>query len=89
MIIHIPRYYEKSIIEQAIIEQRTNSNNHWDETKQSIREARHRLSLQSDTIELKHNQSNGGPPNSDTQTTLVPKMSYLETEEISLELTSP
>ena len=91
MIINLPRYYEKSIIEQAINDQRSNSNNHWDETKHSIREARYRLSLHSDSIESKLNQHtlNGGPPKSETQTTLIPKMSYLETEEMSLELTSP
>ena len=91
MIINLPRYYEKSIIEQAINDQRSNSNNHWDETKQSIKEARYRLSLPSDSIESKLNQNilNGGPPKSETQSTLIPKMSYLEKGEMSLELTSP
>ena len=84
------RYYEKSIIEQAINQQRSNSNNHWDETKRSIREARYQLSVPSEAQDSKqtHTHQNGFPPKSDTQTTLVP-MAYLEKEEMSLELISP
>ena len=81
------RYYEKSIIEQAIIQQRSNSNNHWDETKRSIREARYRLSLQSDlgAGEPKHSQNNinGVAGNYKTQTTRTPKVSYQSVELIS------
>ena len=39
------RYYEKSVIEQEIEELRGCRREHWIETKQSIREARYRLSL--------------------------------------------
>ena len=39
------RYYEKSIIEQAINHERSMMGKHWEETKKSIRDARYRLSL--------------------------------------------
>ena len=39
------RYYEKSIIEQAINQERSKLANNWEETKKSIRDARYRLSL--------------------------------------------
>ena len=39
------RYYEKSIIEQAINQERSSRAAYWEETKKSIREARYRLSL--------------------------------------------
>ena len=39
------RYYEKSVIEQEIEELRGRRRDNWIETKQSIREARYRLSL--------------------------------------------
>lgn len=41
----VHRYYEKSIIEQAINQERTMMGKHWEETKKSIRDARYRLSL--------------------------------------------
>ena len=80
-----PRSYEKSIIEEAINLQRTNTSNHWDETRQSIREARYRLSLQSDSLELKLNQIhlNGGPAKYETQS-LTSKITNIEKEEMDL-----
>ena len=48
------RYYEKSIIEQAINEERNNIANNWEETKQSIRDARYRLSLSTQSESLDH-----------------------------------
>ena len=41
----VTRYYEKSIIEQAINQERSSRAAYWEETKKSIREARYRLSL--------------------------------------------
>jgi len=58
------RYYEKSIIEQAINQERSNMASHWEETKRSIRDARYRLSLSnnSDVLHLhqdsKHHKFN-------------------------------
>lgn len=61
------RYYEKSIIEQEIEEKRKGPNRpKWQETKHSIREARYRLSLRSESVEggsLKTNISNNGTLN--------------------------
>ena len=42
---NLSRYYEKSVIEQEIEELRGRRRDNWIETKQSIREARYRLSL--------------------------------------------
>ena len=47
------RYYEKSIIKEEIEEQRSILNNHWDETKRSIRDARFRIRLESQKLEKK------------------------------------
>ena len=48
------RYYEKSIIKEEIEEQRNIVNNHWDETKKSIKEARYRISLEMEQFARKH-----------------------------------
>jgi len=47
------RYYEKSIIKEEIEEQRGILNNHWDETKRSIRDARTRIRLETQKLEKK------------------------------------
>ena len=55
------RYYDKSKIEEEILEMRSSGGQeHWKETKRSIKEARYRLSIQrnslnigSDTIQLR------------------------------------
>ena len=46
------RYYEKSIIEQAINHERTVMGQRWEETKKSIRDARYRLSLSNHSSDL-------------------------------------
>jgi hypothetical protein len=48
------RYYEKSIIKEEIEEQRNIVNNHWDETKQSIKEARYRIGQEMEQFARKH-----------------------------------
>ena len=45
ILLPVTRYYEKSIIEQAINQERSSRAAYWEETKKSIREARYRLSL--------------------------------------------
>ena len=40
------RFYEKSIIRVEIEEQRSVLTSQWDETKKSIRDARHKINLQ-------------------------------------------
>ena len=45
------RYYEKSIIEQEILEMRKGKDSFtWEETKHNIREARYRLSLRTESF---------------------------------------
>jgi len=51
------RYYEKSIIKEEIEEQRSILNNHWDETKKSIKEARYRISLEMEQFARKRKKS--------------------------------
>jgi len=46
------RFYEKSIIRVEIEEQRCSLNNQWDETKKSIRDARHKIAQLSQEKEL-------------------------------------
>ena len=46
------RYYEKSIIEQAINQERSKSAGDWEETKKSIRDARYRISLAEDEVSM-------------------------------------
>ena len=42
----VSRFYEKSIIRVEIEEQRSVLTSQWDETKKSIRDARHKINLQ-------------------------------------------
>ena len=53
---HLCRYYEKSIIEQAINQERSNMASHWEETKKSIRDARYRLSLSNHSEAFENNK---------------------------------
>ena len=48
----ITRYYEKSRIEEEISQQRTRRQENWQETKRSIKDARYRLSLQRNSLEI-------------------------------------
>ena len=48
----IIRYYEKSRIEEEISQQRTRRQENWQETKRSIKDARYRLSLQRNSLQI-------------------------------------
>ena len=73
------RYYEKSVIEQEIEELRGRRHENWMETKQSIREARYRLSLKgNESLTSKEYSTffsdevpNGRIPKSETVTTAM------------------
>ena len=99
-VLSIARYYEKSIIEQEIEEQRKGNNSPaWVETKRNIREARYRLSLRTGSLDaslattlaasLPSNLGigNGSTPRNGNSTTT--SMSLLPKEEISMTLMSP
>ena len=80
----LSRYYEKSIIEQEIDEQRKGNNfMHWAETKRNIREARYRLSLRTESLA----SHNGHTPKNGNSTTT--SMTFLPKEEISMHMMSP
>jgi hypothetical protein len=81
-IIYFSRYYEKSIIEQEIEELRGRRKANWTETKNSIREARYRLSLKPGNESLGNNDrfsifpahsplQNGGIPKTETVSTTM------------------
>ena len=48
----ITRYYEKSRIEEEISQLRTRRQENWQETKRSIKDARYRLSLQRNSLQI-------------------------------------
>ena len=48
----IIRYYEKSKIEEEISQLRTRRQENWQETKRSIKDARYRLSLQRNSLQI-------------------------------------
>ena len=48
----ITRYYEKSRIEEEISQLRTKRQENWQETKRSIKDARYRLSLQRNSLQI-------------------------------------
>ena len=48
----IIRYYEKSRIEEEISQLRTKRQENWQETKRSIKDARYRLSLQRNSLQI-------------------------------------
>ena len=84
------RYYEKSIIEQAINQERSLSRNHWDETKRSIKEARYRLSLQSDFLETKnHKHKTNDIEKNEKNVKSQDNMTYQEKDELSMDIINP
>lgn len=94
------RYYEKSIIEQAINQERSNMGSHWEETKKSIRDARYRLSLStnSEILDTKNNArinekfKHGSFPHEkqfDTTTSLETNLSGPEKDDLYLDLINP
>lgn len=89
------RYYEKSIIEQEIGEQRAGTNlPNWAETKRNIREARYRLSLRTESLEnslATHNGSlNGNRASSATSMTYLSREdNFFPQRDVRMELMTP
>ena len=82
----LSRYYEKSIIEQEIDEQRKGAESvNWAETKRNLREARYRLSLRTGSL-ISHNGNTTSTKNGNSVTT---SMTYLPTEDVAMQVMSP